>query len=386
MSHTNLEHLQQLVLSDPALQKRFAALADRSDLYPQLLEQAQQHGYNVSADELRTAEHTDRSARPWRQGAIASGSWMPIALNWEAGQPILDWCHRGAARFCEPFFDQTISKHLSTPFNRLFRHRTPLDALAEYAETRPGVTPTGLIFHMSRCGSTLIAQMLAALPQTIVLAEAEPIDAVLRAHIHNPAVTDDQRIQWLRSVVSALSQPQNGETSCVIKFDCWNTMDMPLIQRAFPAARCVFVYRDPVEVLASHQRQRGRQMIPGLVEPQLFGLDATSASQIPLEEYGTRALAYICEAAVRYAQFGICRPINYRQLPDAVWELLELFQIAYTSSDLERMRDVTQFHAKNPSFYFTADAAAKQQEATKLVRDLAHRWLVPLYKQLEALE
>jgi gluconate kinase len=382
---SQIQQFQHLVLDQPALHEPLAALTDRAELYPLVLKLAAEHGYRFTADELRAAEHSSRLAQPWRETAIPSGRWMPIALDWRKGSPRLDWCHRGNARFSEPFFDQTISKHLSSPFNRLFRHQTPLDALAEYTATRPDLAPSGLIFHMSRCGSTLIAQMLAALPQTIVLAEAEPIDAVLRSHLRNPAATNNQRIQWLRWVVSALSQPQNGETSCVIKFDCWNTMDMALIRRAFPETPCVFVYREPIEVLASHQRQRGRQMVPGLLEPQLFGLDASSAGQMPLEEYGARALACICEAAVRYAQSGSCRLINYRQLPDAVWELLELFQIAYTSEDQQRMRDLTQFHAKNPQFYFTADGAAKQQAATDQLRELASQWLAPLYEQLETL-
>jgi hypothetical protein len=171
----------------------------------------------------------------------------------------------------------------------------------------------------------------------------------------------------------------------VIKFDCWNTMDLSLIQRAFPRVRCVFVYRDPIEVLASHQRQRGRHMVPGLLEPELFGLVASSAGQLGLEEYGARVLAHICQSALHYAQTGSCRLINYRQLPEVVWELLDLFQIPHTAADLEHMRHVTQFHSKNPSFYFTDDTAAKQQEATDLVRKLACQWLMPLYQQLEAL-
>jgi hypothetical protein len=311
---------------------------------------------------------------------------MPIALRWSDARPRVDWCYRGVARFREPFFDQTIGKCLADPFNRLFRYQTPLDALEEYAAAHPGISPTGLIFHMSRCGSTLVAQMLAALPQTIVLSEADPIDAVLRSHLQHPAATDDQRILWLRWMVSALGQPWHGETAYVIKFDSWNIIDLPLIQRAFPGVPCVFVYRDPIEVLVSHQRQRGRHMVPGLLEPELFDLDAASAQQMRLEEYGGHVLAHICRTGVRYARTGACRPINYQQLPDAVCEqLLDLFRIPYTLDDLARMRHVTQFHAKNPSFYFANDSAAKHHEATDLTRELAHQRLAPLYEQLEAL-
>ena len=40
--------------------------------------------------------------------------------------------------------------------------------------------PSGFIFHMSRCGSTVISQMLAALAEHVVVSEAGPIDALAR--------------------------------------------------------------------------------------------------------------------------------------------------------------------------------------------------------------
>jgi len=65
-------------------------------------------------------------------------------------------------------------KTLNTPFNQLFCDRTPLAALGDYAASNPGIAPDGFIFHVSRCGSTLVSQMLAALPDSIVLSEAGP--------------------------------------------------------------------------------------------------------------------------------------------------------------------------------------------------------------------
>ena len=44
--------------------------------------------------------------------------------------------------------------------------------LLDQAAAEPGIDPTGFIFHLARCGSTLVSQMLAALPEHIVLSEA----------------------------------------------------------------------------------------------------------------------------------------------------------------------------------------------------------------------
>src|SRR5688500_17795162 len=107
--------------------------------------------------------------------------WVPFRLFSRDGQPWVDWIHAGDVRFRDSFFEQTIQHCLRRPANALFRHQTPLTTLGELYRRRRGVAPTGFIFHWSRCGSTLVSQMLAALDHSIVISEARPIDAVLRA-------------------------------------------------------------------------------------------------------------------------------------------------------------------------------------------------------------
>src|SRR5207248_6923141 len=106
--------------------------------------------------------------------------------------------------------DLTIERHLRQPFHHVFRFQTPIESLGEWYAASPGVAPTGFIFHQSRSGSTLVGQMLSALEQNIVLSEPLPIDAVLRAHVRNASVSEEQRAQWLRWMVSALAQRRAG--------------------------------------------------------------------------------------------------------------------------------------------------------------------------------
>jgi len=90
--------------------------------------------------------------------------WVPVQVNWQREGPVVDWCYLGARRFTEPFFEQTIHDCMRQPFNLLFRHQTSIEMLAELREIKPGLEPSGFIFHMWPSGSTLISQMLAALP------------------------------------------------------------------------------------------------------------------------------------------------------------------------------------------------------------------------------
>ncbi|EEF62895.1 sulfotransferase [Pedosphaera parvula] len=311
--------------------------------------------------------------------------WTPIWIVPHPTGPQVDWCHLNGLRFTHPFFNDTIEHAVRHPFNLLFRQRTSIDLLGEMHATCPGLHPTGFIFHMSRCGSTLVSQMLAALPQNLVLSEAGPIDAILRAHLWNPKFDENQRILWLQWMVSALGQPQQArQKNFFIKFDSWNALDLPLIHKAFPDVPWIFVYREPVEVIVSNLKQLAGKMLPGAVPPSLLDCDLVTALLMSREEYCARALAKYCQNALTHHQQYPGLFINYTQLPDVVFSsITDHFKMHWSTSETEQMRKVTQFNVKDPSRQFVADTAAKTQAASDLVRRLADQWVRPLYDRLE---
>jgi hypothetical protein len=312
--------------------------------------------------------------------------WTPMWIATDSNGPYVDWCHLNGLRFTHPFFQDTIDRAVQSPFNLLFRQRTSIDVLGEVHAARPGLYPKGFIFHMSRCGSTLVSQMLAALPQNLVLSEPGPVDSILRAITWNPNLPEDQHITWLRWIVSVLGQPQQSrQVNYFIKFDSWNTLDLPLIRKAFPDVPWTFVYREPVEVLVSNMQQFAGKMIPGVMNPALMGCDLISALQMPREEYCARAVAKYCESALAHHQQNHGLLINYTQLPDAFFSSITgHFKMQWSASEMDQMRKVTQFNVKEPSRRFVADTATKTQAASDLIRRLSDQWLRPLYDQLEA--
>lgn len=310
--------------------------------------------------------------------------WMPMRLSWQGQQAMMDWCYAGQIRPTDSFFDQTIEECLRHPFNLLFRQQTPIEILGELHAARPGLPPTGFIFHLSRCGSTLITQMLSALPQNIVISEAGPIHAVLGAHHRDDRITDDLRLRWFQWLVSALGRRQHArEQHFFIKFDAWDTVELPLIRRAFPGVPWIFLYRDPIEILASHLNRRGAQMFPGVIRPEVLKLDPAAVLQMEAERYTAVVLAEICRAALAN-QKGGGKFVNYRQLPEAIYaSLLEFFQVSYAVDEIERMGHASRFHAKYPLSPFTDDTATKRLQATDAIRRSADELLSPLYEQLE---
>jgi len=317
---------------------------------------------------------------------LPAQGWMPIRVYWREDQPWLDWVHLGTQRFVEPFFDQTVRQCLNEPFNLVFQHQTPIAALEEWHRNWRAPDPTGFIFHMSRCGSTLVSQMLASQPQSIVLSEAPPIAAVLETKYRAVDVSEEQRLLWLQWLIGAMAHRRTAaEQHVFIKFDCWHTLDLPLIRRAFPRVPWIFLYREPVEVLMSQLKQRGSCLVPGIVSPSRFGIDPSAAACMLAEEYCARALAAICEAGFRHARQYDGLLVNYSELPRAVVStILEYFRVACTSAQLAAMAEAAAYDAKTPSLYYTPDSAAKRQAATEAARAAAAAWLGPIYRELEA--
>src|SRR5262249_7044160 len=219
------------------------------------------------------------------------------------------------------------------------------------------MTPSGSIFPTSRCGSPLISHMLAALDRALVISEAPAIDDVLSADVHVPRVREGEQVQWLRAVVSALGQAQAGQDLYFIKLDAWHTHKLPLLHRAFPTTPWIFVYRDPIEVLASQLRNPSMFALPGAMAPGMLAMDVADITTLSREVWCVRVLAGFCGAALRFRTtlHGLC--VNYTQLPEAVWTTLASHcAITFSPEDVARMRQAARFDAKRPALPFQPDS------------------------------
>jgi hypothetical protein len=147
----------------------------------------------------------------------------------------------------------------------------------------------------------------------------------------------------------------------------------------------VFLYRYPVEILVSHRRIRGMQMIPGVLDPARVGIVPDEPTMISLDKYAARVLAGFFRAALQHAGLGRNRFINFNQLPTIVWESLGgFFGIEWGREDLARLRAAAQQNAKSPNLPYADDRASKQRAADAELRELAVTWLTEPYAHLEA--
>jgi hypothetical protein len=317
----------------------------------------------------------------------APASWMPLHLlpSGTGSEPTVDWFDLGSLRFDAPFFVETVyraqCRHEDDPQSGPFRRQTPMSDLMDLAAMEPVVSPTGFIFHLARCGSTLVSQMLAALPEHIVLAEAVPIDGALRTRFWAGA-SEDERAGWLRAVVGALGRRRSdSERHLFIKFDAWHVTELPLIRQAFPDTPWIFLYRDPVEVLVSHDRSTAALTIPGVIPPCVFGLDHVAAATLSPTAYAAQVTAAIAEAALAQID-GLGRLVRYDELPAALPAILSHFGIQPSAAELGQMSEVAGEDSKARGMPFVPDSRTKRAEASDEIWAAAAR-LEPVIQRLD---
>lgn len=401
-----LEKFREVVLGDLPLQSQLQSFVSPPEFIAGMLRLGESRGFLFREEDVRaglasarrawaerdvglTTLETRRPAGPvtcLSNTALKEGlaGWVPARVVWEEDRPLVEWCNAGDLRFTDPFYEQTLAQALTRPFSLFFRQRTPMDALGDLAEADPGIYPSGFIFHMSRCGSTLVSQMLAAVPGAVAVSEPAPLDPLVRAHHEHPSIPEETRVAWIRWMVSALGRTRGASgSSFFLKFDSWHIAEFETIRRAFPDVPWIFLYRDPVEVMVSQAREPGRFTLPGYLPAALLGLDSGQVMKMPRLEYCARILARFLHQAAGCAARHNGDLVDYRELPEAVFaRIAPLFGVPLSETNVRKMRTASRFDSKSPQFEFEPDTERKQKSASALLREATHKWLAGPFEEL----
>ena len=310
---------------------------------------------------------------------VSLRSWTPARLAFEAASWKVNWCLPGeGAYFGSPFWSEDVSKWTRHPFNLLFGLSTGLDALGSLALESPGMAPSGLIFHLSRCGSTLLSQMLASSERNLVVSEGVPLDVALRARSFDASLPEEAAQSLLRNMTSVLGRPRReSETRFFLKLDAWHLLEWRRFAGLFPGVPWTVVWRDPVEILVSHARRPGMQMRPEVLAPSLFGLSANDARDET--SYRAQVLGRLAQSAVDALEgwSGGCA-LAYSSLPRGAFRLIEThFGVGLSREECAGMEAATRVHAKAPRRSFQPDTPEKQAQATPDQRAACERFASP---------
>ncbi|GMU69974.1 MAG: hypothetical protein KF790_09645 [Steroidobacteraceae bacterium] len=266
----------------------------------------------------------------------------------------------GVTELHDPFLKETIARCAAA-------ERYVQIATADLGRAPPGSAPAGLIFHVARCGSTLVSQLLKQHGGLVVYAEPPSVNEILRPPATWPR---EKLVAALRSLGAAFAD--HAGRPYVLKCTSWNTLYCELFVEAFPRTPWIMCLRDPVDVCVSLlQRPPGwllgademSRRFAAIIDPQRH-----TASN---EGLVARAYAAFCEAAGRLdPRAG--QLVDYESLPDAIWQRIAAqFSIGVDRAARARMAQAATRYAKAPvasATPFMVDTVAKQAAATPALR------------------
>ena len=198
----------------------------------------------------------------------------------------------------------------------------------------------GVVFHESRCGSTLVANALIGMnPQKHrVYSESAPPIVALRQVCGETYSTCslETASRILQDALYLMGRTNDlQEERVFFKIQSVGTRSIEVFQHAFPGTPWMFVYRDPVQVLMSQMAHgknmanclRGRQQPPTSV--------ATIATRSGFNVRNLSSEEYCAAHLVRY---------------DCVWSLLLVERVWYIILVSQSLTYTYRHHSQNPQW------------------------------------
>lgn len=278
-------------------------------------------------------------------------NWIPYRLAYTEQDWLVHWLYLGDKRMDDSFFDDTI-RYCRSMQKRVSRLESCSGTELLKANDMVALKPKAFVFHVSRCGSTLLSQAFAQSESCISISEAPLLDEILRATEHDPNISNAQREEWFKGTLSWMGQLRTGQESAyIIKLDSWHIHFYELLRGWFPEVPFFFLTRCPGEVLASHAKMRGIHMVPGMVNPSLLKIGELPVFRGDFNAYGSDVLRhyYLELRAIRMLDCKFNRFFDYSE---GAREMLESFS-EFTGIELEtKMYERLKFHSKSVGLTF----------------------------------
>lgn len=266
----------------------------------------------------------------------------------------------------------------------------------------PVSSPTGFIFHETRCGSTLVANMLASVKSNVMWSESTGPWKVMHTC---PKCERRQIVRFLKVIIDAMSRSPHHEH---FYFKFQSSEDIDPVITAFPDVPWIFIFREPVEVMMSRlgaqrigmegmEKEVAARVEKGMAAPNA-GLHNKLKGKQGREANTAQQLSGLCKKAINafeaHPETGMM--VEYPNLPDGIVEtvLPQHFQVEVSSADYEQMMTTTQKYSKVASFQkkdkpeakFVQDTGTKHDAASVAVTEAAQKFLYPDYYKLKSME
>ncbi len=218
--------------------------------------------------------------------------------------------------------------------------------------------PAVLIFHCSRCGSTLLARLLEIDPANRVIIEPPAVSQFLhlaRTQSPSPAMRRDLRVL----LQSYGLEPRGGEKRLIFKLNSLAVHALAALRAALPEVAFVYLLRDPAEVVASLSRAT-----PAFLRPEnraslaaMIGLDPSVVAGDAAEQWLSRYLEWNLSLAYRHAR-DFTLAVDYRDYATRYLAVARRWSDRTLADDDPEVVDTLAFHSKKPGVRFSPTAGA----------------------------
>lgn len=244
---------------------------------------------------------------------------------------------------------------------------TDLEILQRDDLTEDCLSPMGLIFHVSRCGSTLFTKALARSPRNLVIIQGGPLQngfwAAITNHWQHPPEVNELNIQMLRNLIKLMARRRRPEYErCILKMISWNIIYLDLICAAFPDASALYLYRNPVEVIANVLQETTAVLCAkgDLLAGELTGLSPHDTAEMSNVEYLAHCYAHYFDVALKKSEDTGLQLVNYEQLKHSeafAHILAQGLNLKPDDLELKKMRKQYLYYSKDDTdtTLFTGD-------------------------------
>ncbi|WDF62524.1 sulfotransferase family protein [Flavobacterium sp. KACC 22763] len=283
-------------------------------------------------------------------------NWIPIKLIEKENEVYFEWIYLSDIPFADPFFDETIAKCRSHSYNsKRFKLISTVENLIDWSKELDFVELKGLIFHVSRCGSTMLSQSLATSSENIMVSEAPIIDEILRSDAFN----ENTKTILLESVIRLLGQKRFEEQkNLIVKLDAWSIFKASYLRSVFPEIPFALLYRNPGEVLRSHQKQAGMHMVPNIIPSSVFGIASKEIQELSLQQYQALVLEKYFQGFLDFYEIDSnVIMLNYNDgMKNVIERFISFIDVDFSENEINLMLERLKKHSKNENAVFTGDS------------------------------
>jgi hypothetical protein len=298
--------------------------------------------------------------------------WQPY--TYQAQRKIVRWTP-AFLKPSLPFFEEDIALSRQSLLAQLIQPCSELEQLIPQRLTVPAVQPSLLIFHWSRCGSTLVSGSFALQQKVKVLSES-----MLASDLLNDPWWAGRQPELLDLVLRLQGRLRHHEQQLVIKCNAWDLQHWPVWLSLYPKAAVLCLIRQPEAVLASHHHLAGRHMVRQ--RPALWQESDQSASLLDYRIQVIQRMATLMNALRQ--QCG-CTVLSYEQLKDSTpQQLASIAGFELAEAEQKQWQEFRLFDAKQQGVPFQSTKKSAQELFNPAELEQIRSKLQPLYQLLLA--